>query len=450
MLNLIHGSSRTCEGLSRRSLLTVGTLGLGYLALPDLLRMRAHAQTEGRAASDTAVILLWMDGGPSQLETYDPKPDAPAEYRGPFQTIRTNVPGIQLGEMLPRHARMADKFAVVRSLTHRESGHGSAVKNLNTGYLHPANTNEGTFLFPAIGAVAAKCREEERRGLPHYVCVPTAGIFKTEVGGGAYLGSAYDPFAASPADGAGALIPPLDLPLARLENRRALLTDLDRLRRDIDASGMMEGMDVFTRQAFEMVTGRAAREALDLSREPASLRHGYGFEAAVERTQPWGACCLLARRLVEAGVSFVGIGMGGWDDHGEGLVEKLPHRARVFDHAVTALIEDLYARGLEHKTLVLAWGEFGRTPRIGARGGRDHWPSSMSAMMAGGGLRAGQTVGSTNARGERPQDRPLHPNDVLATVYRHLGIGHQRAFVNPQGRPIPLLPHGEPIAELLG
>ena len=442
MFNLFSESSRNCEGVSRRSFLRLGTLGVGALTLPDLLRLRA----QDRATSDTAVILLWMDGGPSQFETYDPKPDAPDEYRGPFQTIQTNVPGLDLCETLPLHAQIADKFAVIRSVAHRESGHGSAVKNLNTGYPHPPGTNEGTFLYPGVGAIVAKAREQERRGLPHYVCVPTAGIFKGDVGGGGYLGSAYDPFAANPNDGAGALIPPAELSLSRLQNRRALLSSLDRMRRDVDTSGMMEGMDAFTRQAFEMVTGPRAREALDLSREPAAIRNRYG--ASVERAQPWGQSCLLARRLVEAGVSFVGIGMGGWDDHGEALVQNLPRRARIYDAAVTALIEDLNARGLDRNVLVLAWGEFGRTPRIN-RGGRDHWPSSMSVMLAGGGMRMGQVIGSTNARGERPQDRPLHPNDVLATVYRHLGIDHARAFVNPQGRPIPCLPNGEPIAELL-
>jgi hypothetical protein len=447
MLDLFHSPARNCEGVSRRSLLTIGALGLGSLTLPDLLRLRAEERAEGRPTSDTAVILLWLDGGPSQFETYDPKPEAPAEYRGPYRTIRSRVSGLNLCELLPLHARVADKFAVIRSVTHRESGHGSAIKNLNTGYLHPPGTNEGTFLYPGVGAVVARSRVQERRGLPHYVCVPTAGIFKGDVAGGAYLGSAYDPFAANPGDGAGALIPPAELSLSRLQNRRALLSSLDRLRRDVDTSGMMEGMDAFARQGFEMVTGRAAREALDLSREPIAVRNRYGTSA--ERTQPWGQSCLLARRLVEAGVSFVGVGMGGWDDHGEALVRRLPQRARTYDVAVTALIEDLHARGLDRKVLVLAWGEFGRTPRIN-RGGRDHWPSSMSVMMAGGGLRMGQVVGSTNARGERPQDRPLHPNDVLATVYRHLGIDHHRAFVNPQGRPIPLLPNGEPIAELLG
>src|ERR1019366_5161765 len=343
MLDLFHASSRNCEGISRRSLLKIGALGLGSFALPDLLRLRAQDRAEGRTTSDTAVILLWMDGGPSQFETYDPKPDAPAEYRGPFQTIQTNVAGLNLCELLPIHAQIADKIAIVRSVAHRESGHGSAVKNLNTGYLHPPGTNEGTFLYPGVGAVVAKSREQERRGLPHYVCVPTAGIFKGDVGGGAYLGSAYDPFAANPADGASALIPPTDLSLSRLQNRRALLRDLDRMRRDVDASGMMEGMDAFTRQAFEMVTGPAAREALDLNREPASIRQRYGFSSAVDRNQVWGQNCLLARRLVEAGVGFVGVGMGSWDDHGDALTQRLPQRAQVYDRAVTALIEDLYA-----------------------------------------------------------------------------------------------------------
>lgn len=445
MLNYVGDYSRTCEGVSRRSFLQIGALGLGGLTLPNLLQIRAAEAAVGRQTGDTAVILLWLDGGPSQFETYDPKPDAPAEYRGEFRPIRTCIPGIDICELLPRHARIADKLAIIRSVAHRESGHGSAVKNLNTGYPHPPGTNEGTFLYPAIGAIVAKAREEQRRGLPHYVCVPAMGVFKGDTGGGAYLGSAYDPFAASPSDGPAALLPPIELTSPRLHNRRTLLSSLDRLRRDVDGSGMMDGMDAFTRQAFEMVTGPAARQALDLSREPAMVRERYG--SVVERGHSWGQSCLLARRLVEAGVSFVAVGMGGWDDHGQDLLKDMPRRAPIYDAAVTALIQDLYDRGLDKKVLVLAWGEFGRTPRIN-RGGRDHWPSSMSVLMAGGGLHMGQVVGSTNARGERPQDRPLQPNDVIATVYRHLGIDHRHAYVNPQGRPIPLLPDGEPIAEL--
>ncbi|MFO0970087.1 MAG: DUF1501 domain-containing protein [Gemmataceae bacterium] len=442
MLRMIGGRQR--DRVSRRAFLKIGALGLGGLTLPDLLRLRAAEREAGWEASDTAVILLWLDGGPSQFETYDPKPEAPAEYRGPFDVIRTNVPGVQIGELLPRHARIADKFTLIRSIAHRESGHGSAVKNLNTGYPHPPGTNEGDFLFPAHGAIVAKAREHERRGLPHYVCLPSMTIFKAGIGGGAYLGSAYDPFAADPRDGARTLLAPAELSPGRLEGRRALLSSLDRLRRDADTEGVMEGMDAFARQAFEMVTGPAARQALDLSREPARTRARYG--AVVEAGHPWGQSCLLARRLVEAGVSLVAVGMGGWDDHADGLVRNLPRRAPIYDAAVSALIEDLHERGLDRKVVVLAWGEFGRTPRVN-RGGRDHWPSSMSALWAGGDIRPGQVIGSTNARGERPHDHPLHPNDVLATLYQHLGIDLRTAFVNPQGRPIPILPSGRPITD---
>lgn len=446
MLNVTGNSYRNCDGISRRSVLKIGALGLGGLALPDLLRLRA-AQTEaGKAPADTAVILIWCDGGPSQFETYDPKPEAPSEYRGPWQAIQTKLSGVHFGELLPRQAQLADKLAIIRSCAHKESGHGSAVKNLNTGYPHPPGTNEGTFLYPSAGSIVARVREGRRRNLPHYVCVPTAGVFKGEIGGGAYLGTAYDPFAANPADGPKALQVPGELTAERLQNRKALLTSLDRLRRDADASGMMEGMDTFTRQAFEMVTGQAAREALDLSRESARTRTQYG--STIERGHSWGQSMLLARRLVEAGVSFVTVGCGGWDDHGQALSKDLPRRAPIYDAAVAALIEDLHERGLDKKVAVVIWGEFGRTPRIN-KGGRDHWPSSMSVLLAGGGLKMGQVIGSTNEKGERPRDRPLHPNDVWATLYKQMGIDHTQAFVNPQGRPIPILPHGAPIAELV-
>ena len=434
--------------MNRRGMLKLGALGLGGLALPDLLRLRAAEATAGKPVADTAVILLWLDGGPSQFETYDPKPDAPDEYRGPWKAIKTKVPGVHFGELLPKQAELADKLAVIRSCAHKESGHGSAVKNLNTGYPHPPNTNEGTFLYPSIGSTAAKVREGARGKLPHYVCVPTVSVFKGEVGGGAYLGTAYEPFGVNPVDGPKAVQVPGELSVERLLNRKALLSSVDKLRRDVDASGAMEGMDTFTRQAFEMVTGKAAREALDLSLEPARTRERYGTAGATDRGHSWGQSMLLARRLVEAGVSFVTVGCGGWDDHGDGITKNLPRRAPVYDTALSALVEDLHERGLNKKVLVLAWGEFGRTPRLN-KGGRDHWPNSMSVLFAGGSLKMGQVVGSTTEKGEKPKDRPLHPNDVLATVYKHLGIDHTKAFTNPAGRPVPILPHGEPISELV-
>lgn len=442
----IGKSNRNREEMNRRSFLKIGPLGLGGLLLPELLRQRAAGATAGKGVPDTAVILLWLGGGPSQFETYDPKPEAPAEYRGQWMAIPTKLPGVNFCELLPKQARIADKFTVIRSCAHKESGHGSATKNLLSGYLHPPNTNEGVFLYPAVGSVVAKVRESDHRNLPHYLCIPVADLAKDVIPGGAYLGTAYNPFAANPVDGPKAVQVPGELTAERLANRKALLASLDRLRRDADVSGMMEGMDTFTRQAFEMVTGKAAREALDLSRESPATREKYG--STLERGQSWGQSCLLARRLVEAGVSFVTVGMGGWDDHGQGLAKDLPRRAPSYDTAVTALIEDLYERGLDKKVVVLAWGEFGRTPLI-SKGGRDHWPSSMSTLICGGGMKMGQVIGSTDDKGARPKDRPLHPNDVLATVYKHLGIDHTRPFINSAGRPIPILPHGEPITELL-
>jgi hypothetical protein len=448
MLELFGKSYRNCESVTRRGFLQIGGLGLAGLTLPDLLRLRAAAVDAGRSTTETAVIQLWCGGGPTQIETYDPKPNAPVEYRGPFQPIRTRVAGMNICEVFPRQAQVADKFTIIRSCAHKESGHGSATKNLLSGYLHPPNTNEGSLLYPSVGSIVAKVRESERRNLPHYVCIPSDSVRGgngTSETGAAYLGAAYNPFGASPSDGPKSLMVPPELTPQRLDNRRALLTALDRLGRDSDASGMLQGMDAFTRQAFEMVTGKAARAALDLSLESARTKEKYGSIA--ERGYGWGQGCLLARRLVEAGVSFVTVVMGGWDDHSKEK-EEMQRRGPVFDAAVSALLEDLSERGLDRKVAVVAWGEFGRTPLVNRGAGRDHWPSSMSVLLAGGGMKMGQVIGSTDDRGARPKDRPLHPNDVLATLYKHLGIDHSQAFVNPAGRPIPLLPHGEPIPEL--
>ncbi|MBL8796261.1 MAG: DUF1501 domain-containing protein [Planctomycetia bacterium] len=450
MLDLTGNSHSNCEGVTRRSFLKIGSLGLAGLTLPDLLRLRAAEAAAGKNVADTAVIQLWCGGGPTQIETYDPKPDAPVEYRGPLKPIRTKVSGIDICEVFPRQAQLADKFAIIRSCAHKESGHGSATKNLLSGYPHPPNTNEGSLLYPSVGSVVAKVRESERRNLPHYVCVPNDSVGRGNgETGSAYLGAAYNPFGASPNDGPKSLMVPPELTAQRLENRRGLLTALDRLRRDSDASGMLDGMDAFTRQAFEMVSGKAARAALDLSLESVKVKEKYGHGTAVDRGYPWGQGCLLARRLVEAGVSFVTVVMGSWDDHSKEK-EAMEKRGPVFDAAVAALLEDLSERGLDKQVAVVAWGEFGRTPLVNKGGGRDHWPGSMSVLLAGGGMKMGQVIGSTDDKGARPKERPLHPNDVLATLYKHLGIDHTRAFVNPAGRPIPLLPHGEPIAELIG
>jgi uncharacterized protein (DUF1501 family) len=455
MLTLTNNTTRTCEGVSRRTLLKIGALGFGGLTMGNLLRLQAAAAEQGNPVSDTAVIQIWCSGGPTQFETYDPKPEAPAEYAGPFKAISTNVAGIRVSELLPYHAKVADRFALFRSLAHDDSGHGSATKNVLTGYKHPPGTNEGTILYPNVGAIVSKSREEEQRQLPSYVCVPKVGIRDGgyDHSGAAYLGPAYNPYGVDPKEGPAGLELPVELDPRRLQNRRKLLATFDTLRREVDESGMMQGMDSFTRQAFEMLTGKAARDAMDLNLEPQKTRDLYGKVAAGRKgEEDWGVRCLIARRLVEAGVSFVTVVFNGWDDHGA-VGQNMTDRGPAFDRAVSALIEDVYARVLDRKVAVVVWGEFGRTPRMNKNRnggpGRDHWSSSMSALVSGGGMKVGQVIGSTDDRGERPKDRPLHPNDVWATLYRHLGIDSTRAFPNNAGRPIPILSHGEAIEELL-
>jgi len=454
MLTLTNKTTRTCESASRRTVLKVGALGLGGLTLPQLLRARAARAAEGRPVSDTAVIQIWCSGGPTQFETYDPKPEAPAEYAGPFRAIATNVSGIRVSELLPLHAKTADKFTLIRSLSHDDSGHGSATKNVLSGYKHPPGTNEGTILYPNVGSIVAKWREDEQRRLPNYVCVPRVGIRDGgfDHSGSAYLGPAYNPYGVDPKQGPDSLELPLELSPRRLQNRRKLLSTFDTLRREVDEAGMMQGMDSFMRQSFEMLTGQAARDAMDLSLESQATRDLYGrIDTGRKGEDDWGMRCLMARRLVEAGVSFVSVVFNGWDDHGD-VANKMTDRAGGFDRAVTALVEDIYERGLDKQVAVLVWGEFGRTPRLNKNRkggpGRDHWSNSMSALVAGGRMRVGQVIGSTDGRGERPQDRPLHPNDVWATIYRRLGIDWTKAYPNNAGRPIPILPFGEPIAEL--
>ena len=455
MLTFTNETARTCEGVSRRSMLKLGSLGLGGLTMPELLRLRGAQAAEGKPTSDTAVIQVWCSGGPTQFETYDPKPEAPIEYAGPFGTASTNVSGVRVSELLPHHARVADKFTLIRSLHHDDSGHGSATKNVLTGYKHPPGTNEGTILYPNVGAIVAKWRESEQRRLPNYVCVPRVGIRDGgfDHSGAAYLGPAYNPYGVDPKQGPGGLELPIEINPRRLQNRRKLLSTFDSLRREVDETGMMEGIDAFTRQAFEMVTGRAARDAMDLNLEPQETRELYGTIATGRKGEDdWGMRCLIARRLVEAGVSFVTVVFNGWDDHGS-VAKNMADRAPSFDRAVAALIQDIYVRGLDKKVTVVVWGEFGRTPRMNKNkkggSGRDHWSSSMSALVAGGGMKVGQVIGSTDARGERPKDRPLHPNDVWATLYRHLEIDWTEAYPNNAGRPIPILSRGEAIEELL-
>ena len=440
MLDVLGGTPlRTWNGLSRRSVLRVGMLGMAGLSLADLLRLRAAAAEQGRRPKETAVIQVFLEGGPSHIDTFDPKPDAPAEFRGEFRPIAGNVPGIEVCEHLPRMARVLDKVAILRSVHHSSADHGVGTHWVMTGF--PGEPTHRDNVRPSAGAIVARLRGSNAPGMPPYVALPGAPPF----GQGAYLGPGGNPFSPD-GDVEGdarirSLEPPPSLTLDRLDERRELLARLDRIERRRDASGVMEGMDRFTAEAYAMVTGPRARAAFDLAREEPQLRDQYG------RTQV-GQACLLARRLVEAGVTFVTVVAGGWDHHGQlfaGCRRLLPP----LDAALARLVEDLHERGLNERVLVVVWGEFGRTPRINGQGGRDHWPGCMSVLVAGGGLRMGQVVGATGRRAEAPLDRALRPEDVLRTVYHVLAIDPHHEFRNEAGRPLAVLNQGQPIAELL-
>ena len=441
---------------SRRSLLRAGSLALGGMTLADLLRARSHAATTGNIAPDTSVILVWLEGGPSHLETYDLKPNAPVEYRGEFSPIETVVPGMNLCELLPLQAKLADRFSIIRSITHDVPDHPGAAGRFLTGR-RPQNISDPVSKFPTLDVITAKAREQRQVGVPNFV----SNLRAVKGGGSAYLGPAYEPFVVTGDPNAAdfaidniAVDPAL---APRLEDRAQLQRALDRFRRGLDLGGSMTAGDRFQQQALHLLTSDKARAAFDISAEPAAVRERYG------RTK-WGQSALLARRLVEAGCSFVtvemsylGVANATWDDHGDAqhIFKSMRHRLPILDSAVSALIEDIYARGLDKKVMVVVTGEFGRTPQVNmGRGlqprwpGRDHWPGAMSVLVSGGGMRMGQVIGSTNSRGEMPQDRQLDPNDLLATIYRYLGIDTNIAYLDHRGRPMPILVTGKPIDEL--
>lgn len=471
---------KRCAGpVSRREFLRLGAmgvsaLGLGSFGISDLMRMRAaQAAVTGTPEPETAVIFVWLPGGPPHLDMYDMKPGAPAEYRGLYRPISTTVPGFDVCELMPLHAKLADKFNVVRSISHEFADHGGGHKRLMTGRV-PKSPVETVNDAPAVGSIVARCREDHATRVPGYVCVvePGRDQVDTFAQGAAYLGPSYVPFMVpgdpSRADFSVPNIAPIAQLSERLDDRSALLSRFDQFRRDADQSGLMQSMDQFHRRALTLITSQETRQAFDLQREPEAVRTRYGAHA-------WGQRLLMARRLVEAGTHFCSVvlenpyqsgvdwlkqGAYNWDSHAVNchIYDDLNVRLPIYDKAVSALIEDLYARGLDKRVLVVVTGEFGRTPRIEhsigtqtgvMQPGRDHWPQSMSLITFGGGMRTGQIIGSTNSRGEHPKDRPLTPNDLWATVYRHLGIDPEMAFPDHHGRPMPILPFGSPINELL-
>lgn len=441
-----RSSLRNAERLkSRRTFLQVGTLGVsGFasLSLADLLRVQASAQDASRPQRKKSVILVWLAGGPSHLDMYDLKPQAPSEIRGEFRPIPTNVSGIQISEHLPHQARIMDKLAIVRSAFHTNAGHGMGSQWMLTGYQPTIEVNDN--IYPSCGSVVAKMKGPNEPGLPAYVNLPRL----LQLGKAAYLGASYNPFSpdSDPNQDAFAvrnLKLPNQVPLARLDRRRALLGQLDQLRRDIDNKGDLIGLDKFYRDAMEMVTNDKAQIAFSIQKEPANLREAYG-------RNDLGQSCLLARRLVEAGVTFVTIQAGGgWDTHGDNFKQLKDNLLPKYDQAVAALVQDLHDRGLSEDVLVVSFGEFGRTPKINGGAGRDHWPGAMSILYAGGGLKMGQAIGATNAHAEYPTSKPYSVGCVLSTMYHCLGIDHKHVFYDPANRPLPILNEGEPIEELV-
>lgn len=433
----------------RRRFLQAGFLGLGGLTLGQMNRLQAAGAA---TKSETAVILLFVHGGPSHLETYDMKPQAAAEIRGPFTPIPTNVPGIDVCEHLPKHAKLADKFTLIRSCSHDEADHFAGHRRFLSGYgkLKPGTGYES--FYPQVGAVVTRMLHGRERGLPPAIAVGGVVVNGPDYAAGISEGY-WSPIYRVPIVNGGLRDASLTVTPDRLGDRRQLQSSLDRLRRDADQTGMMSALDEFDRQAVDVLTSGHAERAFDLNREDPRLREKYG--------DGYGQEVLTARRLIEAGVRFVTVRAPGsgpgtkaydWDDHAVNWDLRTAMLARLpkYDHIVSTLIEDLFDRGLHERVMLIVTGEFGRTPRLEFNNGnigRDHWPGAMSMLVTGGGIKTGQVIGATDHIGSRPSERPLDPHDVLATIYQHLGIDPHTHIADPQGRPIALT-HGTPIAEL--
>jgi hypothetical protein len=441
MLRIQGARLSCCDGVSRRNFLQAGALGLGGLTLPQLLALRARAEQSGKSLPKTSVIFVELAGGPTHIETYDPKPNAPQEYRGPLGVVATSQPGVYFSELMAQQARIMDKLAIIRSMHHDSSSHGTSSHLTQTGYYLRDRQNRDNEM-PCIGAVASRVRGANRTGVPAFVSLQR----EMRYGNAAYLGKGYNPYTVtSDPNSKSFQVNNLglsnSLTVDRLDDRRQLLGRIDSARQVADTKGVATSIDKFTRDAFELVTGGAAQQAFDITAEPEAIRDRYGRN----RT---GQEFLLARRLIEAGVTFVTLRTGSWDDH-NGIAKRMRDKGPSYDQALAALVEDLYDRGLDRDVLLVSMGEFGRTPKINKNAGRDHWGSVMSVLLAGGGLPTGQIVGSSNPKGEVPAENPYRPENVLAMLYRHLGIDPSMTFPDLSGRPRYVLEQRKLIAELV-
>ena len=450
MLTLWGPARRFCDRVSRRDFLRVGALGLGGLTLSDLLRLRAQA---GQTGTPRAVIMVCLAGGPSHIDMYDLKPEAPVDCRGDFKPIKTNVPGFDICELMPMQARIADKLALVRTVQFVEPMQHE-LQEVYSGFPKAAKR-------PAFGCVVSRFGATHDPQTPSYVSLDQYQANVFEVESPQYIGAAHRPFLFGD-EGVKDLRLTAGVNAARLNDRAQLRDMFDGVRREIDQRGDFAALDSYTAQALEMITSPKARMAFDLSREPDKVHERYGTKEAKYTygndptpTNPWpGDKFLLARRLVEAGVSVVTLRVGTWDYHGKssgtgniftGLRTQLP----LLDRSIHALVTDLHERGLDKEVAVLVWGEFGRTPKVNNVEGRDHWPDVGFALFAGGGLKTGQVVGRTDSKGGLPKDRALGAQNVIGTLYHALGIDASQTLPDFTGRPTRLLDDGEPITELV-
>lgn len=454
MLNIMGGQPELCQSSSRRHFLKIGGLALGGLSLPEILRAQAAKRSDAvggsRGLDHKAIIMIYLSGGPSHQDMVDLKMDAPAEIRGEFKPIQTTVPGIEICEHMPRLAQMMDKFAIIRSLYGNLDQHCSDM--CLSGY--PIQQGKRQAGRPSLGAVVSQQQGHVRDAMPPFVglTIPTKHAPYSNPGLPGFLGPGHAPL--QPAQQSTSHFRLEGISLDQLRDRRTMLASMDQFRKAVGKTGSLDSMDVFKRRAFELLSSNQLVEALDVEQEPEELRDRYGRGSANpafgEDAGPhWMDQFLVARRLVEAGVRCVTLSFGSWDRHHSNF-SRLKTQLPLLDQGLTALVQDLHERGLQDDVTVIAWGEFGRTPRINKGAGRDHWPRASCALLAGGGMRTGQVIGSTNRLGEEPLDRPVHYQNVFATLYHNLGIDPEMTTVHdPSGRPHFLLDHRETVGELL-
>ncbi len=437
-----------CEGTTRRNCLKLGLGGIVGSGLVDMLRLRGRAASEGSSSSAKAksCILIWLDGGPTHYETFDPKPDAPAEIRGEFDPIDTKIPGVQFSQHLKRLSAIADKFSVIRSIRHNHGNHGAGNHYMMTGAPTRIPVGCGAFVsfHPSLGSVTAFHRKSNN-GLPPYFTIPRM----SRSGGPNFLGAKHAPFVvADDPNRKDFRVRDVALPKAlaedRFTSRKELRNLVDRMARinEPAAGDPVRSLDEYYRQGYDLISSKEAQLAFDIHSESDEVRESYGRNS-------FGQRALLGRRLVEAGVPFVTLYEGGWDHHRQ-LFDALNKRLPSWDTTVATLIEDLELRGLLESTLVVVLGEFGRTPKINSDAGRDHWSNAMSVLMAGAGTPGGTIVGATDPRGYAAVERVLSPENFASTIYRKLGIDPDRILYTPQGRPVHIVSDPTPIDELMG